>query len=322
MTVHAPSHNHNWEYQLLSLAREAFHAQRTVIDVKTDALTLEAAYRHCDALTRFHSKTFYLASGLLPEKKRRATRALYSFCRITDNLVDTPDEHAGAQAALENWRRVVTLPQPPTDDPIALAWADAQLRFNIPTGYAQQLIDGVRQDFSRTRYNTFSELAEYSYGVASTVGLMAMHIIGFSGDDAIPFAIKLGIALQLTNILRDVAEDWRNGRLYLPLEELAAHGLSETDIANSVAFGCYDNRWRELMSAQIDRARQLYRESAHGIRLLNSDGRFAIAAAARLYEAILDRIEAADYDVFSGRASVSLLGKVRRLPGIWWQAVK
>lgn len=322
MTVHAPSHTHNWEYQLLNLAREAFQAQRTVIDVKTDALTLEAAYRHCDALTRFHSKTFYLASGLLPQKKRQATRALYGFCRITDNLVDTPDERSGAQAALENWRRVVTLPQPPTDNPVALAWADAQMRFNIPTGYAQQLIEGVRQDFSRTRYRTFAELAEYAYGVASTVGLMAMHIIGFSDDEAIPYAIKLGVALQLTNILRDVAEDWRNGRLYLPLEELTAHGLAESDIASSVAFGCYDDRWRSLMSTQIAHARQLYRESAHGIRLLNKDGRFAITAAARLYEAILDQIESVDYDVFSSRASVSLLGKVRRLPLIWWQALK
>jgi phytoene synthase len=319
MTVQATPHN--WEYQLLDLARAAFHTQRAVTDMKADAMTLEAAYRHCDAMTRFHSKTFYLASGLLPSAKRKAARALYGFCRVTDNLVDTPDAH-GAQELLEDWRRVVTLPQPPMDEPVALAWADAQMRFNIPAGYAQQLIDGVRQDFTKKRYQTFAELAAYSYGVASTVGLMAMHVIGFSSDDAIPYAIKLGVALQLTNILRDVAEDWHNGRLYLPQDELAAHRLSETDIAAGVAFGCYDDRWRGMMCTQIDRTRRLYEESLPGIKMLNTDGRFAITTAARLYEAILDQIEVADYNVFTRRVSVSPLGKLHRLPNIWWQSTK
>jgi phytoene synthase len=212
------------------------------------------------------------------------------------------------------------LPQPPADEPVALAWADAQLRFDIPAGYARQLIDGVRQDFSKTRYQTFAELAEYSYGVASTVGLMAMHIIGFQGDEAIPHAVKLGVALQLTNILRDVREDWGNGRLYLPQDELAHYGLTEADIQRGVKYGVYDDRWRIFLAFQIERTRTLYRESLPGIMMLNSDGRFAIAAAARLYEAILDEIIRADYDVFRGRVSVSTFGKLRRLPGIWWQS--
>jgi phytoene synthase len=311
---------HSWEYQLLTLARQAFETQSAVTRVHVDPLTLAAAYRHCEALTKHHSKTFYLASGLLPDDKRRAARALYGFCRITDDLVDMADGENPTEA-LENWRRVVMLPQPPSDEPVALAWADAQLRFNIPAGYARQLIDGVRQDFTKKRYATFAELAEYSYGVASTVGLMAMHIIGFHSNEAISYAVKLGVALQLTNILRDVREDWQNGRLYLPLDELTAFGLSEADIERGVETGQYDDRWRRFMAFQIERTRMLYRDSLPGISLLNVDGRFAIAAAARLYEAIFDIIVKHDYDVFSGRASVSALGKLQRLPGIWWQTV-
>ena len=312
---------HSWEYQLLTLARQAFETQSAVTRVHVDPLTLAAAYRHCEALTKHHSKTFYLASGLLPDEKQRAVRALYGFCRITDNIVDMGDGEQ-PQQALEVWRRVVMLPQPPPDEPVALAWADAQLRFNIPAGYPRQLIDGVGQDFTKNRYASFDELAAYAYGVASTVGLMAMHIIGFDSNEAIPYAVKLGVALQLTNILRDVREDWQNGRLYLPLDELADFGLSEADIARGVRTGCYDERWRRFMRYQIERTRTLYRDSLPGIGLLNIDGRFAIAAAARLYEAIFDVIEANDYDVFSERASVSALGKLRRLPNIWWQAVR
>ncbi|MBX3084796.1 MAG: squalene/phytoene synthase family protein [Anaerolineae bacterium] len=311
---------HSWEYQLLTLARQAFETKSAVTHVHVDPITLAAAYRHCEALTNHHSKTFYLASGLLPDEKRQAARALYGFCRITDNIVDM-SEGEDPQEALEAWRRVVMLPQPPADEPVALAWADAQLRFAIPAGYARQLIDGVRQDFTKSRYATFAELAEYAYGVASTVGLMAMHIIGFQGNEAIPYAVKLGVALQLTNILRDVREDWQNGRLYLPLDELAAFDLSEADIEHGVRTGEYDDRWRRFMRYQIERTRMLYRDSLPGISLLNVDGRFAITAAARLYEAIFDMIEAHDYDVFSKRASVSAVGKLRRLPGIWWQAV-
>ena len=151
------------------------------------------------------------------------------------------------------------------------------------------------------------------YGVASTVGLMAMHIVGFEDTRAIPFAVKLGVALQLTNILRDVGEDWRAGRLYLPQEELAEFGLSEADIAA----GQIDDRWRAFMRFQIERTRELFLEAMPGIALLDPDGRFAIAASAELYRSILEDIELHDYDVFSRRAHINTWGKVRRLPGIW-----
>ncbi len=145
---------------------------------------------------------------------------------------------------------------------------------------------------------------------------MSMHIIGFSGVAAVPYAIKLGVALQLTNILRDVAEDWRAGRVYLPAEDLRAFDISEDDIAH----GRVTERWRALMHFQITRARQFYAQSWPGVAMLHGDGRFAVAAASSLYEAILDDIEAHRCDVFSRRAHVSALGKAARLPLIWWRA--
>ncbi|MBL8163568.1 MAG: squalene/phytoene synthase family protein [Anaerolineae bacterium] len=305
-----------WEYRLLAWAHEPLQALALTQHVDTDDRILQAAYRYCEELTRFHSRTFYVASGLLPAGKRQAARALYAFCRVTDNLVDESRPGSDPLRALAEWREHVTMAHPPTHGPVALAWADTQARYAIPSGYAAQLIDGVGRDVSQSRYATFAELAEYSYGVASTVGLMAMHIVGFTSAKAVPYAVKLGVALQLTNILRDVAEDWRAGRLYLPQDELDAFGISNAEFENGVV----TERWRDFMRFQIERNRQLYAESREGIALLNADGRFAIAAAADLYCAILDDIEENDYDVFSRRARVSSWGKVRRLPNIWWQS--
>jgi len=143
---------------------------------------------------------------------------------------------------------------------------------------------------------------------------MSMHIIGFAGEQSIPYAIKLGIALQITNILRDISEDWANGRLYLPLDEMAAFGLSEADLDT----GQVNDHWRAFLRFQIERNRRLYTEANPGIALLNKDGRFAVAAASDLYRAILNDIETHDYDVFNRRAQVNGWGKVRRLPRIWW----
>jgi phytoene synthase len=196
-----------------------------------------------------------------------------------------------------------------------VAWLDTRARCRIPLRYAEQLVDGVAQDLCRTRYTTFAELASYAYGVASTVGLMTMHIVGFSGPEAIPYMMKLGIALQMTNILRDVGEDFRLGRIYLPGDELEAHGVTEAD----VAAGRVDGRWRSLMRFQVSRNRRLYAEAWPGIAMLSADSRLAVAAAADFYRAILYDIAAHDYDVFGRRAHVSTLGKLGRLPAIWQQ---
>lgn len=303
-----------WEYRLLAWAQEPLRSLTTKEHVHSNQELLQAAYRYCEALTLFHSRTFYVASSLLPTAKRRAARALYAFCRITDNLVDESHNAAQSEADVEDWRLTISQPHPPANEPVALAWVDTQARFQIPSGYAEQLIQGVKRDLTQKRYANFNDLAEYSYGVASTVGLMVMHIVGFENKDAMPYAVKLGVALQLTNILRDIADDWRSGRVYLPQDELVEFSLCDADIGA----GKVDDRWRAFMKRQIERNRQLYAESHHGIRLLNPDGRFAIAAAAGLYQGILDDIEARDYNVFGYRARVSNWGKLCRLPGIWW----
>ena len=307
----------SWENTLLARAQEAL--QSHIPDRHTfysDERALKLAFGHCNQVTHHHSKTFFMASGLLPYEKRQATRALYALCRVTDDIVDDEAPIADRRARLEQWRQIVMTPAAHYDNPVALAWANAQCSYGIPRGYAEQLIDGVARDLGQVRYETFEDLASYSYGVASTVGLMAMHIIGFESNEAIPYAVRLGVALQMTNILRDVAEDWETGRLYLPLDELAQFDLTEAD----VDAGCVDERWQAFVQYQIDRTRKLYDESWAGIQLLNRDGRMAIAAAADLYRAILGDIERHNYDVFARRAHVKNWGKVRRLPAIWWRA--
>ena len=319
---------HPWENRLLEWAYDAFEGPVTLkSNREVDSQMLERAYHHCEDLIKLHSRTFYMASGLLSPDKRRAARALYAFCRISDDLVDlgfseyeesrvAEYEEGDLQFKLDAWKQRALSDHPSVDDPVTLAWTDTRIRYRIPIGYAEQLIEGVARDLISKRYATFDDLVEYCYGVASTVGLMVMHIIGFEGPEAIPYAVKLGVALQLNNILRDVGEDWRVGRVYLPQDELARFGVTESNIAA----GCVDDRWRAFMRFQIERTRRLYDEALPGIALLEPGGRFAIAAAAELYRAILDDIEAHDGDVFHRRACVSTWGKLRRLPGIWWHS--
>jgi phytoene synthase len=304
----------NWEQSLLSLAGEAHQpAVPSGAIFHIDKKLIGRAYDYCASLTARHSRSFYLATALLPGDKRRAMRALYAFCRVSDDIVDRagPD----ARFRLGQWRAKALSARPALDDPVCLAWSHARSRYRVPQRYAEQLLDGVGRDLDRIRYETFEELAAYAYGVASTVGLMSQHIIGFSSPEATRYAIKLGVALQITNILRDVGEDWRAGRLYLPTHELAAYNLAETDIAA----GAIDDRWRSFLAFQIRRNRRLYDEAWPGIALLQNDGRLAVAAAADFYRAILKGIEANDYDVFSRRAYVGSRVKLSMLPGIWWR---
>lgn len=305
-----------WERSLLSLAYEgrrsaAARPLGAAPWARHDSPLLTRAYAYCDSVTAVHSKTFHAATRLLPREKRNAIRALYAFCRVCDDIVDRSS--GNMEQGLAAWRKLALSSRPRQDDWVALAWTDTRLRYGIPTRYAEQLIEGVGRDLQQTRYQTFEELAAYAYGVASTVGLMSMHIIGYSSTKAVPYAIKLGVALQLTNILRDVGEDWNSGRVYLPQSELAAFGLADTDIAA----GRVDARWRELMRFQIARNRRLYAEALPGVKMLNGDGRLAVQAAGELYRAILDDIEAHDYDVFNRRAHVSTIRKLSMLPGIW-----
>jgi 15-cis-phytoene synthase len=324
---------HTWENTLLALAHEAHHAAQPEFMLSAAPSLLQQAFTYCESITATYSRSFHLASALLPRNKRQAVRALYAFCRVSDDIVDaysTDITTDAREAQLAGWRAIALDRHPPTDDLVALAWAYTRQQYNIPLRYAEQLIEGVAQDLSPRRYRTFEELAAYSYGVASTVGLMSMHIIGYTDADAVRYAVKLGVALQLTNILRDVGEDWQAGRLYLPQDELEAFGLYEEDMeclwrtVGEHAEGTWhlagktSKRWQEFMRFQIERNRHLYAEARPGIQLLNQDGRFAIAAAAELYRGILCDIEAHDYDVFSRRSHLTTWGKLQRLPAIWW----
>lgn len=304
----------HWERNLINLAGNIPNpSSHPVFSYWAGDASLEKAYALCGEVAAHHSKSFYMASGLLPEEKRSATRALYAFCRTVDDIVDE-GSIVSRDVELDYWRGVAQgILHPRPDDLVAQAWADTRSRYHIPSRYALQLIDGVARDITQTRYKNFEDLATYCYGVASTVGLMSMYIVGFKSNDALPYAIKLGVTLQLTNILRDVGEDYRNGRVYLPKDELKAFGISEADLAR----GAVDDKWRAFMKFQIQRTRALYAESEKGIRFLERDGQLAIGAASTFYQGILDAIEANDYDVFSKRANLSSWGKLSRIPGLW-----
>ena len=283
------------------------------------ALDLEAAYCKTERIIRQHSKSFHLATHWLPPTKRRAIRALYAFCRATDNLVDDPELRDCV--TLEDWRGLVNgSSEAQREYPVLLAWADTRQRYAVPSVYGDELIDGCEMDLMRSRYSTFNALECYCYCVASTVGLMALPILGMASDipcqRAHPYVIKLGIALQLTNILRDVGEDARDhGRIYLPLEDMARFGVSDTDIM----CGHLTRPMIRLLQYEYERTECLYQEALPGIRLLAPEARFAVAVAAEMYRGILDKIRANGYDVFGQRAFLTKAEKLRRLPHIWLQ---
>ncbi len=289
-----------------------------------DEAAIEGAYDYCRQITKRGSKTFYFGSLFLPYQKRRAMWAVYSFCRFTDDMVDNardvmPEE---LRARLSHWegelrRSFDGIVQPAL--PHMVAWNHTARQFTIPSMPPLELIEGVRMDLDKGRYNNFEELRLYCFRVASTVGLMASEVIGYSDPCALEYAIKLGIAMQLTNILRDVGEDSRNGRIYLPLDEMEQYGYSEAELLR----GEINDRFIRLMQFQIARARRYYDDALPGIEYLNKDCRLSITVASQLYSRILDMIERNGYDVFNRRAFVPTGQKVRGLAGAWfWRRFK
>ncbi len=264
----------------------------------------------CAAIAREHGRTFYLASRFLPPGRRRAVLSAYAYCRIADDIVDAAPETGPvqAEAALARWEAQLIEP----DDPVAVAFAETRARFRIPSRPARELVAGIRMDLSTDRYETWAALRTYCYRVAGTVGEMVAPIFGCRDAAALVHAAELGIAMQLTNILRDVGEDARLGRLYLPLDEIAAFGCDP----EALLAGRPDAGFPDLMAFQIARARALYRSAHQGIRALAPSGRFTTLAASTLYSGILTEIERLDYAVFNTRAHVSSPRKMRALPGI------
>lgn len=287
------------------------------------SISLADAYNICDQIIRQHSKSFYVATLLLPKAKRQAIRVLYAFCRESDDLVD--EATSDPRAPFERWVKHANMDQSTTGNPILVAWQDLYMRYALSAEIVSDLLQGIHMDLSINRYATFSELELYCYRVAGTVGLLSMQIIGHK-PHADEYAIKLGVALQLTNILRDVGEDAQRGRIYIPLDELKEYHLTADELLtacqnpHSRTTLCQDPRWQGLMQFQIQRARRFYQEAWPGIALLERDGRYAVAAAATLYQAILAKIEANHYDNFSKRAFVPNYEKIWMLPKIWWRA--
>ena len=271
------------------------------------------ASRQAEEVIRANSKTFYFATSLLPSKARAAIRALYGFCRKTDDLVDRPD---ASEQDLEVWRKQLQQRIEDQTDPVLYCWSVTRQIYAIDRLYEQELIDGMAMDLNHTRYATWHALETYCYHVASTVGLLSMTITGLADgarfENAMAYAIDLGIALQLTNILRDVGEDLQRGRIYLPGEDLKRFDLSYDDIHRQVV----DARFIALMQFEIARARQYFEKSLPGITLLSASSRPAVGAAALLYQAILDEIEHNQYDTFHKRAHTSGWRKLSMLPGI------
>jgi phytoene synthase len=269
------------------------------------------AYAFCEQVIRQHSKSFFFSTQFLPADKRRSVRALYAFCRTTDDIVD--NSHGDPARSLAEWVHQVRAPNPVPHDPVLVAWHDTRIQHQLQAELVDELLAGVAMDLTINRYATFADLWLYCYRVASVVGLLSMGITGASAG-AVPYAIKLGVALQLTNILRDVGEDARRGRVYLPQEDLARFGLTADDILQQT----YDERFQAMMQFQVERAHRLYDESWAGIALLEPDSRLGVAAAARIYQGILDSLVTNNYDAYTRRAYLTLRQKLLRLPRIWW----
>ncbi len=297
----------------------SFH-KSVIEDVSNEDLKI--AYSHCRAITRFHAKTFYLATRFLPNEKQRSIFAIYGMCRYLDNLVDDAEDLIQQRKItirqvdekLDEFKENLDLVYSGhcVSDPIFIALSDTLKNYSIPKEYPLLLIDGVRQDLEKTRFKNFQEVYDYSYKVASVVGLMTCEVFGYSSEKAIGKAIDLGIAMQLTNILRDIGEDLQRGRIYLPQNELAMFGVLESDLFSS----SINDNFIELMKFQITRARKYYASAYEGIEMLSKDSRLPVYLAHRNYSRILDKIEENGYDVFSRRAYLNQTEKLLILPKI------
>ncbi len=280
---------------------------------------------HCERVVRSHARTFTLASYFLPVDKRRAAFALYAFCRVADDMVDAAGESDTEIVARElaDYERqlAAALAGRPRDAIFReIAWVVD--RYRVPTSVLRELLAGVARDLRPTRYESWPELALYCEGVASTVGEMCTHVFGVSGGTpvrarALRYARTLGIAMQLTNILRDVGEDAGRGRCYLPEEDLATFGLTRHDILAGDGQLARDARWRALMAFEIKRARALYDAAIPGIALLAPDAQRCASACARGYAGILGAIEANGYDTVSARARLGHWARVGVLWDVW-----
>nr|APP88096.1 phytoene synthase [Paulinella micropora] len=287
--------------------------------------TLESAYESCRLETAQWAKTFYLGTLLMPPVKRKAIWAIYVWCRRTDELMDSPEAQKlpveELAARLDRWeQKIRALFNGVVVDGLDLVMADTIEKFPQELQPYLDMIEGQRMDLQKHRYHGFDDLELYCYRVAGTVGLMTQDVMGIDPaytsspwshtPNTSEAAVALGIANQLTNILRDVGEDRNRGRIYIPQEDLARFNYTEDDLMA----GLLNDNWRELMAFQLQRAREWFARSEAGVRWLAPDARWPVWTSLRLYRRILNGIENINYDVFTNRAFVPKIGKLMDLP--------
>ncbi len=278
------------------------------------------SYAECNRIARASKSSFYLAFYGLRKEKRNALCALYAFMRLIDDVSDEPGDLESKRQGLARWRGMLDdgVDGRTAGHAVLPALGDTISRFGIPTRYFHDLILGAEMDLTVTRYATFDRLAEYCYRVAGTVGLTCIHVFGFEDPKAPDLAERLGLAFQLTNIIRDVRSDYEMGRVYLPQEDLARFGISEAELGGPVT-----EKMRELLEFEADRAWRLYAEGAPLVKMIHADSRATLWALVRTYSTLLARIEEREFDVFSSRISTSSAEKIQFLltAGMtgWWK---
>lgn len=281
--------------------------------ISPDALA--HAYRHCRGVTSTHAKTFSFALRFLPRAKYNAVCAVYAFCRYADDIIDeapASTKQEAVVAAITRWRQDIqaVYAGEHIDQPVMIAWANMLGKYPVKEAHALELIEGVTMDLSKDRYATYDELRVYCHKVASVVGLMTIEIFGYENAGTSRFAERLGLAMQLTNIIRDVGEDADKGRVYLPLDDMAEFGYTEADLfAHRVT-----PNFVRLMQFQIARAREAYAAAFRDIGFLNRDSRLCVKLMGGIYSDILTAVERNGYDVFDRRAFVSVYRKLLKVP--------
>jgi phytoene synthase len=264
---------------------------------------LRQSYKNVELVARRRARNFYYSFILLPREKRRALCAVYAFMRHCDDIADGAHSEERKRELLRRWREQLdgALHGDCGGDRILPAFRDAVNRFSIPGQYFHWILDGVEMDLAVRRYESFNELYRYCFNVAGAVGLTCLQIFGFRDEKAKDYAEECGIAFQLTNILRDVSEDARMKRVYLPIEDLHRFGYSTEDLMNGVA----DDRYFELMAYQASRARGYYDRAQNLLPLVDNTSRPALWAMMEIYRRLLDKIVRAQYRVFGRTVRVS-----------------
>ena len=279
---------------------------------------LDLAYQECQRVARREAKNFYYAFITLPKSKRQAIYAAYALCRLCDDATDEPISLDEKLARLRDTEEKLSLGlagQPV--GPVFTAVADAARNFNIPHHYFEAVIRGVEVDLTQKRFQDFEALRQYCYGVASVVGLICLEVFRYNDPKAREYAVELGLAMQLTNIIRDIKEDMERDRIYIPLEEMARFGYSETDIENCVTNQAFYN----LMQFQVQRARHYFKSGLRLLPLLSLRSRACPAILGALYTRILDRIESNNFNVFEGRISLSRREKLLLAVKTWLKSM-